>query len=171
MKRVKLMSGHIGETVRTHWLLIHAVVAPWGTLVTTGVLVNLDKSVPEIWEFWGYWNDVDVMSGVVSYGAVVYGSAISVAEVTARMVFYAIAKMLEEQDRRRKRREKMLNEAREQGLMEGREEGRKEGRETGIDLVLSNPNLQQYPDLHERIIKDLESAMEESRWKDLPRDE
>lgn len=127
--------------------MIHALVAPWGALITTGVLVNLDKSNPDIWVFWRYWNDIDAMSVTVSYGAAVYGCTVSATEVIVRMAFYAIAKILEERDRRRKERERMLDEARKEGL------------EQGIDLTLNNPGLEQYPELRERIRKDVEDAM------------
>ena len=131
--------------------MIHALVAPWGALITTGVLVNLDKSNPDIWVFWRYWNDIDAMSVTVSYGAAVYGCAVSGTEVIARMVFYAIAKILEDRERRRRERERMLDEARKEGLEQGLEQG--------IDLALNNPELEQYPELRERIRKDVEDAM------------
>ena len=72
------------------------------------------------------------------------------------MAFYAIAKILEEQDRRREERRRRQKE-RERQLNEARNEGRMEG----IDLVLNNPNLQQHPDLHEQILKDVKAAVEE----------
>ena len=165
MKRVRLLTGYIGEALQAHWLLIHALVAPWGTLITTGVLVNLDGANPEIWVFWRYWGDIGAMSSTVSYGAAVYGCAVSAMEVTVRMVFYAIAKFLEEQDRRRE--EKMRREEeRERQFAEVVSEARNEGRMEGIDLVLKNPNLQQYPDLHERIAKELEEALGEDERGD-----
>ena len=83
------------------------------------------------------------------------------------MVFYAIAKFLEEQDRRRE--EKMRwEEERERQFAEVVSEARNEGRMEGIDLVLKNPNLQQYPDLHERIAKELEEALGEDERGDTP---
>ena len=146
--------------MRERWLLIHALLAPWGTLVTTGVLVNLDKSNPDIWIFWRYWGDIDTMANVVSYGAAVYGCAVSGTEVIIRMAFYAIAKILEEQDRKRKERERMLKEAREQGLQEGLQEGLEKGR----DLVLNTPEMEQHPELRERIRKEAEAALKANGW-------
>ena len=128
------------------------LTAPWGSLIATGVLVNFDRSVPEIWVFWRYWNDLAAMSDMVSYGAVTYGSSVSSLEVIVRVPYYAIAKILEDRERRRKERERMRNEAREQGLEQGLEQG--------INLVLNNPELEQYPELRERIKKDVNAAME-----------
>ena len=186
MKNVKLLVEYVRKTAQARWLLIHALVAPWGTVITTGILVNLDRSAPGVWAFWRYWGDIGVMSSAVSYGAAVYGCAVSGTEVIIRMVFYAIAKILEYQEKRKEERmrleeerrqrqeeherrlaeirqrgqeerERQLAEIREEGMTEGREvglmEGRVEGRRESIDLVLNNPELQQHPELHERIVK------------------
>ena len=158
MKRVKLLAGYIKETLQVHWLLIHALVAPWGTLITTGVLVNLDRSNPDTWVFWRYWGDLDAMSNMVSYGAVAYGSTVSATEVIVRMAFYAIAKILEEQDRRREERQRRQKE-RERQMTEVRQKGLQAGIEKSMELVLNNPDMEQHPELRERIRKDLESAI------------
>ncbi len=158
-KRVKLLVSYISKTIQDHWLLIHALVAPWGTLITAGVLVNFDNPNPDIWMFWRYWNDIDAMSVTVSYGAAVYGCTVSATEVIVRMAFYAIAKILEERERRRRDHERMLDEARKEGLEQGLEQGIERGLEQGIDLTLNNPGLEQYPELRERIRKDVEDAM------------
>ena len=163
--RVRLLTGYIRETLQVHWLLIHALVAPWGTLITTGILVNLDRISPEIWVFWRYWSDIGAMSSTVSYGAAVYGCAVSVTEVIVRMAFYAIAKILEEQDRRREERrrrqkewERQMTEARQ----EGRQEGLEAGLERGMDLVLNNPEMERHPELRERIRKEAEAVLKEN---------
>ena len=44
-------------------------------------------------------------------------------------------------------------------LDEARKEGLEQGLEQGIDLTLNNPGLEQYPELRERIRKDVEDAM------------
>ena len=169
MKRVRLLTGYIRETLQVHWLLIHALVAPWGTLIITGILVNLDRISPEIWVFWRYWGDIGAMSSTVSYGAAVYGCAVSATEVIVRMAFYAIAKILEEQDRRReerqrreKERERQLNEARREGLEAGIQEGLQTGLERGMDLVLNNPEMEHHPELRERVRKEAEAALKEN---------
>ena len=79
--------------------------------------------------------------------------------------FYAISKILEYQDKRqeekRRRQEEELAEIRKE-----RErilaETLKQSLERGIDLVLNNPRLEQYPELREQIRKDIEDAMEAS---------
>lgn len=136
------------------WLLFHALFAPWGTMVATGVLVNLDKSNPDIWVFWRYWGDIDAMANLASYGAAVYGCAVSGTEVLIRVAFYAIAKILDEQDRKRKERERMLKEAREAGLQEGLGKG--------VDIALNTPTSEQHPELRERIRKEAEAALKEN---------
>ena len=192
MKNAKLLVEYVRKAAQAHWLLIHALVAPWGTVITAGILVNLDKSAPEVWAFWRYWGDIGAMSSAVSYGAAVYGCAVSGTEVTVRMVFYAIAKILEYQDKRKEERQRLeeeraieektrerqleeaRSEARQAGLAEGREaglaeglaEGRMEGRREGIDLAFNTPELRRYSELHERIVKELEEAMEEGERED-----
>ena len=113
MKNAKLLVEYVRKAAQAHWLLIHALVAPWGTVITAGILVNLDKSAPEVWAFWRYWGDIGAMSSAVSYGAAVYGCAVSGTEVTVRMVFYAIAKILEYQDKRKEERQRLEEEAEE----------------------------------------------------------
>ncbi len=173
MKNAKLLVEYVRKKVQAHWLLIHALVAPWGTVIATGILVNLDRSAPEAWTFWRYWGDIGAMSSAVSYGAAVYGCAVSGTEVTVRMAFYAIAKILEYQEKRKeerqqkaKERERQLNEAVSVARRETRRETRREVRQESIDLVLNNPELQQYPELQGRIVKDLEEAMEEGERED-----
>ena len=165
MKNAKLLVEYVRKTAQAHWLLIHALVAPWGTVITAGILVNLDRSSAEIWIFWRYWGDIGAMSSAVSYGAAVYGCAVSAMEVTVRMVFYAIAKILEYQDRRKEERARRQKE-RERELNEALSDARREVRQESIDLVLNIPELQQYPELHERVVKELEEAMEEGERED-----
>ncbi len=69
------------------------------------------------------------------------------------MVFYAIAKILEYQDRRREERRRRQEEAYEEGFNKGLREG--------IALVLNSRELAQYPELRERIRKYVEDAIEE----------
>ena len=104
------------------------------------------------------------------------------------MVFYAIAKILEYQEKRKEERQRLeeeraieektrerqleeaRSEARQAGLAEGCEaglaEGRMEGRREGIDLAFNTPELRRYSELHERIVKELEEAMEEGERED-----
>ena len=70
-------------------------------------------------------------------------------------MFYAIAKILEYQDRRREERERMLEEA----YIDGFDEGFREI----IDLVLDSPAWEQYPEVRERFKQKAESTMEENR--------
>ena len=76
-------------------------------------------------------------------------------------MFYAIAKILEYQDRRREERRRQ--EERERMLEEAYIEGFDKGFREVIDLVLDSPVWEQYPEVRERFKQRVESTMEENR--------
>ena len=139
--------------------MIHALVAPWGVFVVTGILLNINKSISwQSEEFWRFWADITGMSSAAGYGTIVYGVVVSSMEVIIRVPFYAIAKIIEERNRQREERIRLLNESRKKG----REEGIALGRRRGINSILSNPRFEQYPDLLEELRGDVEDTMNQA---------
>lgn len=147
--------NYFARTIYEHWLLIHALVAPWGVFVATGLLVNINKSISwQSEEFWRFWADITGMSSAAGYGTIVYGIVVSSTEVIVRVAFYAIAKIIEERRR--------WQEERRRWREEGREEGIAVGKRRGIDSILANPRFEQYPDLLEELREDVEDTTKQA---------
>ena len=95
----------------------HAIMAPFGVLGATVLLVHLSGR-------WTGWGSLNHAATLVDLGVVVYATVAVLVERGVNMIFWAL-------EQRRKRREKMQAEALAEGRAEGLAEGRAEGRAKG----------------------------------------
>ena len=109
----------MGHWWERDWLHRHAIIAPFGiftaTILLTWYLARWQ------WQGRASWEQA---TDQVDLGAVIYAMVAVVAEQGVNMVFWALQK-------RRERQEKLREEGREAGLKEGRAEGREQGRAEG----------------------------------------
>ena len=115
----------------------HAVMAPFGVLAITVLLVHLSGR-------WTGWGSLNHAATLVDLGVVVYATVAVLVERGVNMIFWAL-------EQRRKRREKLQAEAMAEGLAEGRAKGKAEGKaeermrilqaakEKGIDVAVLFP--------------------------------
>ena len=111
----------------------HAVMAPFGVLAITVLLVHLSGR-------WTGWGSLNHAATLVDLGVVVYATVAVLVERGVNMIFWAL-------EQRRKRREKLQAEAMAEGLAEGRAKGKAEERmrilqaakEKGIDVAVLFP--------------------------------
>ena len=115
----------------------HAVMAPFGVLAITVLLVHLSGR-------WTGWGSLNHAATLVDLGVVVYATVAVLVERGVNMIFWAL-------EQRRKRREKLQAEAMAEGRAEGRAKGKAEGKaeermrilqaakEKGIDVAVLFP--------------------------------
>jgi len=102
------------------WLRRHAMAAPFGVVITTGLLLARSGT-------WEGWESLESAAILVDLGAAVYGMAAVIAERGVRMVFWAL-------DQRRKWREKWAKEAEDRGQAKERARIVQAAKEAGIDI-------------------------------------
>ena len=102
----------------SNWLRVYLAISPLGTLLVTWLLVYSAGSG----RWWSSRENLELAGQTVPLGGVIYGSAILVLEVSARMLWTLAT------------RRRDMEKSRKEGREEGREETIQKLLERGIDL-------------------------------------
>ena len=106
------------EWLRENWLRVYLAVSPLGTLLVTWLLLYAVGSG----QWWSSRENLESAGQSVPWGGVIYGSAILLMEVLARMLWTLAT------------RSKDMEKSRKEGREEGREETIQKLLERGIEL-------------------------------------